>query len=195
MPWYRRWRNVFRADGLDGELDEEFAYHLAETADRLIEQGIPEHEALRMARLRLGNYSIQKESTREMNVAVWLDQIRGDVVYALRQLRLAPGFTAVAVLSLALGVGANTAIFQLVNAIRLKTLPVKNPQELVALDWEKNSARGGSWSTRSANFTYGQWEQIRDLQQACSGVRGWSAARFNLTTGGEPRFAGLAGGV
>jgi putative ABC transport system permease protein len=189
MPWYRRWRNVFRAERLDRELDDELLYHLAETVDRLRAQGLPEQEARRIAQRRLGNYSIQKERTRDMNIAAWLDATRADVRYGLRQLRLAPGFTTVAVLSLALGIGANTAIFQLVNAIRLKTLPVKNPQELVALDWEKNSARGGSWSSRSANFTYAQWEQIRDLQQAFSDVLAWSAARFNLTSGGEPRFA------
>src|SRR3954468_7928233 len=129
MAWYRRWRNVFRDDALSRELDAELAYHLAETADRLIEAGMPEAEALIAAGRQLGNYTIQKERARDMNVAIWLDQLRADVVYGIRQLKQSPGFTAVAVLSLALGIGANTAIFQLVNAIRLKLLPVKDPEQ------------------------------------------------------------------
>ena len=189
MPWYQRWRNVFRSERLNEELDSELQYHLAEVADRLMEQGIPEREAMRLARVRLGNYSIQKERTRDMNMAGWLDSMRSDLHYGLRQLKSNPGFTAVAVISLALGVGANSAIFQLVNAIRLKTLPVKDPQQLVVIDWEKNSSRGGNWSSRSANFTYTQLEQIRSQQRAFSDVAAWSAGRFNLTTGGEPRLA------
>lgn len=118
-----------------------------------------------------------------------LESIRQDVRYGLRQLKQSPGFSLVAVLSLALGIGANTAIFQLVNAIRLTMLPVRNPQELVSIDFEKGSARAGWWSSRSATMTYKQWEQIRQQQQAFTGVLAWSAARFNLANGGEPRFA------
>src|SRR5229473_3505360 len=112
-----------------------------------------------------------------------------DLRYGIRQLRQSPGFTLVAVASLALGIGANTAIFQLVDAIRLKMLPVEKPQELVSIDFEKNSSRAGWFSTRSARFTYAQWEQIRSQQQAFSGVMAWSATRFNLASGGEARYA------
>jgi len=112
-----------------------------------------------------------------------------DVRYGLRQLRKSPGFTLAAVLSLALGIGANTAIFELVNAIRLKMLPVRNPQELVAIDFERNSLLAGWFSSRSARITYAQWDQIRAQQQAFTGVLAWSAARFNLATGGEARYA------
>src|SRR5690349_10737628 len=126
MPWHQRWRNVFREERLNRELDDELRYHLAETVDRLVENGMPEHEALLAAKRQFGNYSIQKERTLDMHVARWLDSTRADIVYGLRQLRLTPSFTAVAVLSLALGIGAKTAIFQLVNAIRLKMLPVKD---------------------------------------------------------------------
>jgi putative ABC transport system permease protein len=118
-----------------------------------------------------------------------LESILQDVRYGTRQLRQSPGFTLVAVLSLALGIGANTAIFQLVDAIRLKMLPVHHPQELVQIDFERGSARSGWFSTRSARLTYAQWEQIRAQQQAFVGVLAWSAARFNLAPGGEARHA------
>jgi predicted permease len=112
-----------------------------------------------------------------------------DVAYAFRQLRRSPGFAVTAALSLALGIGANTAIFQLVDAIRLKFLPVSNPQELVLIDFEKGSHRSGNFSSRSANFTYAQYDAIRGQQQAFTGVLAWSANRFNLAPGSEARFA------
>jgi predicted permease len=119
----------------------------------------------------------------------WTQSWIQDLRYGIRQLRQSPGFTLVAVASLALGIGANTAIFELVDAIRLKMLPVDKPQQLVQIDFEKNSARSGWFSTRSARLTYAQWEQIQSQQQAFSGVVAWSAARFNLTSGGEARYA------
>ena len=80
-------------------------------------------------------------------------------------------------------------MFQLIDAVRLRTLPVQNPQELVSIDLAEGSQRSGWFSTRSARLTYGLWEQIRANQEAFSGVMAWSASRFNLTTGGEARYA------
>jgi predicted permease len=124
-----------------------------------------------------------------MDLLGWLDTLRQDIRYGARQLRLNPGFTAVSVLSLALGIGANTAIFQLVDAVRLRTLPVEKPQELVSIDFAKGSQRSGWSSTRSARLTYAQWEQIHSQQQAFTGTMAWSAARFNLAPGGEAHYA------
>ena len=112
-----------------------------------------------------------------------------DLRYAARQLRASPGFAAIAVLSLALGVGANTAIFQLVDAVRLRTLPVANPQELMTIDFAKGSARSGNWSTRSARLTSVLWDQVRGLREPFSATIAWSATRFNLAPGGEARYA------
>ena len=124
-----------------------------------------------------------------MNFAVAFETLSQDIRYGARQLRLNPGFTLVGVLSLALGIGANTAIFQLVDAVRLRTLPVQNPQELVSITFPKGSHYSGWFSTRSATFTSTQWHLIRDQQKAFSGAIAWSAARFNLTQGGEARYA------
>ena len=116
-----------------------------------------------------------------------MDRLQGiqsagqDLRYAIRQLRANPGFAAVAVLSLALGIGANTAIFQLVEAIRLRTLPVANTQELAYLDFQTNSERSGQFSSRSTIFTYAQWQQIRthsgaEGSHARGGAAGWPRA-------------------
>ncbi|MGP8245748.1 MAG: ABC transporter permease [Bryobacteraceae bacterium] len=118
-----------------------------------------------------------------------LRSIASDLWYGLRQLRQRPGFTVTAVLSLALGIGANTAIFQLVDAIRLKTLPVRDPQELASIRFAKSSSKSGNFSTRSAEFTSAQLEEIGHEQQAFSGLAAWSATRFNLAPGGEARYA------
>jgi predicted permease len=108
--------------------------------------------------------------------------------YGVRQLYASPGFTAIAVASLALGIGANTAVFELIDAVRLRTLPLRAPEELVSVELAKNSMRSGWSSTRSARLTYGLWEQIRSRQQVFSGVAAWSATRFNLARGGEARY-------
>ena len=113
----------------------------------------------------------------------------GDLRFGLRQLRLNPTFTAVAVISLALGIGANTAIFQLIDAIRLRTIPVKDPQSLAYVDFAKDSVRSGWWSTRSANFTSRQWDSLQRHQQAFTGMIAWSAKQFNLAQAGQARYA------
>jgi predicted permease len=118
-----------------------------------------------------------------------LESLTKDIRFGIRQLRKSPGFTIVAVFSLALGLGANMAIFQLVNAIRLKSLPVEKPQELATINFQRGSRRSGWWSSRSAQFTYGQLREIRARQEAFTGVLAWSATRFNLANGGEARYA------
>src|SRR5712664_3022241 len=118
-----------------------------------------------------------------------MDRILKDLRFGLRQLRLNPTFTLVSVLSLALGIGANTAIFQLIEAVRLRMLPVEKPQDLAYLNFADGSKRMGWYSTRSARFTYPQWELIHSRQQAFSETMAWSATRFNLAQGGEARYA------
>jgi len=118
-----------------------------------------------------------------------MDQFWANFRFGLRQLRLNPMFTIVAVLSLGLGIGANTAIFQLIDAIRLRALPVGHPQELAYIDFAEPSFRGGWWSTRSANFSSRQWDSLRKQQQAFSGIAAWSAMEFNLAQEGKARYA------
>jgi putative ABC transport system permease protein len=118
-----------------------------------------------------------------------MESLIKDLRFGLRQLRLNPTFTIVSVLSLALGIGANTAIFQLIDAVRLRTLPVEKPEELAYIDFAKGSETSGQFTSRSARLTYAQWEQIRERPQSFTGTLAWSATQFNLAPGGEVRYA------
>lgn len=120
-----------------------------------------------------------------------IDAFWQDIRYALRLFRLSPSFAVVAIVSLALGTGANTAIFQLFDAIRLRTLPVKAPQELVELRIDDMLHARGNW-LRDAAMTNPLWEQIRTRQQAFSGVFAWASESFDMSRSGELReVAGL----
>src|SRR5947209_2035269 len=112
-----------------------------------------------------------------------------DFRHALRLLRLNPGFAFVALLSLALGIGANTAIFQLLDAVRLRMLPVHNPKELAEVRVDSKNGRSGSFINNNPQLTSAQWEQLRAHQQAFSGIFAWARDSFNLARGGEVRNA------
>ena len=112
-----------------------------------------------------------------------------DLRYGLRMLAKNPGFTAVAVITLALGIGANTAIFQLLDAVRLRTLPVKNPQELVLVQLADRTGWRGNQQSFYPALTNPLWEYLRDHEQAFSGVLAWGSGGFSLAHGGEGRQA------
>ena len=112
-----------------------------------------------------------------------------DLRHAFRLLRLSPGFTIVAVLTLALGIGANTAIFQLVDSIRLRTIPVKDPQDLGTIRIANFHWGSGSFSSQYSQLTFPIWQQIQKRQEGFAQIAVWSDDRFNLATGGEVRFA------
>jgi putative ABC transport system permease protein len=109
--------------------------------------------------------------------------------HAFRLLRLSPGFTVVAVLTLALGVGANTAIFQLIDSIRLRTIPVQNPQELGTIRISNFHWGSGDFSSEYSQLTYPIWEQILKRQEGFAKIAAWSDQQFNLATGGEVHYA------
>jgi predicted permease len=137
-------------------------------------------DAAAAARRQFGNATQLQEISREAWGWALLDTLRQDLRYALRNLASSPGFAATAVLSLALGIGANTAIFSIVNAVMLRTLPVDDPQALVQL----KLGEGGD-----DELSTPIWEQIRDHQQAFSGILAYSEERFDLADGGESHFA------
>ena len=190
MAWFARATNVFRQEWLLRRLDDELAFHVAELIDDLVAGGMPPDEAKTEALRRFGNYTRQRERTRDMNIVAWLEALVKDIRYAARQLRTDRGFTTVAVLSLALGIGANTAIFQLINALRLRSLPaVEKPYELATLARAEKFHTSGWYQARHQAFTYAQFQAVGRSQQAFSDVLAFGTTRFNLTRGGEARYA------
>src|SRR6266571_6813620 len=111
-----------------------------------------------------------------------------DLRYALRQLLKNPGFAAVAVFTLALGIGANTAIFELLNAVRLKTLPVSKPQELIEVRIIGGNPGMGISDGANAEMTYPLWEQLQKHHEAFSGIFAWSSGDLPIGSGVETRM-------
>ena len=175
MSWLGRLRNHLREGAVSKEIRREMQFHLAERADDLVASGMTPDAAQREARRKFGSLAYQGERTRERDLFGWLDAFVGDVRYALRGLRAAPAFATVAILSLAIGIGANTAVFSVINALVLRSLPVNHPEELVAV------VRGQDGMI----FTNPLWEAIRDRQDMFSGIFATGMTSFNLTAGGE----------
>jgi putative ABC transport system permease protein len=182
---------------------EEMAQHLEQRYEELTAQGLTA-SAARDAVLkelnandRLEKDLLQVETSVGFEPALpaspslrgTLTRLGRDFRYALRTLRLNPMFTTVAVLSLALGIGANTSIFQLLDAVRMRSLPVKNPGELMQLRTPNAKGRSGNARGNFPFFTNPIFEQIRDHQEAFSGLAAWNAAGFNLASGGRSRGA------
>lgn len=178
MSWHHCFSNLFRRDVLDREIDDELTTHIAERADELVEQGMSERDALDYARRQFGNYTRRKEDMKAIHLLHWLETVLQDMRYAFRTLRSNPAFAATAVLSLALGIGANTAIFSIINAVMLRSLPVEDPAKLVQI----GSKEIGSELTNPI------WEYLRDHQRGLSGALAYSPDRFDLSDGGESRF-------
>ena len=124
---------IFRRDRVESEMDEELRLHIENRADDLERSGLPRAEAMRRARIEFGGQERFKEEIRDELGGQWLETLWTDVRYGLRMLRKTPGFASVAILTLALGIGANTAIFTLMNGLMLHTLPVRDPGRLIEI--------------------------------------------------------------
>jgi putative ABC transport system permease protein len=178
MEWLnqfgRRLRQLFRRKQWEDDLAEEMRLHLdLRAADKGSEA---------LAQRKFGNAALLREESRSVWGWAFWDALAQDVRYAVRTLAANKGFAAAAILSLTLGIGANTAIFSIVNAVMLRALPVEDPQRLVELE-------AGNGPRETPHVTNPIWEAVRDSQQAFSGVLAYSEDRFDLANGGESHFS------
>lgn len=183
------WTRFFRRRFWDEERARELEAHLEiETAEN-IARGMAPEEARSAAQRKLGNLILIREEIYRMNSLVWLETLGQDLRHGVRLLGLSPGFALVAITSLALGIGANAAIFQLLDAVRLRSLPIPNPQELVEV-----KIVGGNGGLGVNPGPYGQltrpiWDEIRDHQDVLSGLFAWAWGEVRVGQSTELRRA------
>ena len=164
---------------LESDLETELRFHFETQVAEKVRGGLPESEARRLTRLEFGGMEQIKEDCRESRGTLRIEYLTQDIRFGLRQLRKSPGFTSIALLSLALGIGANTAIFTLVNAILLRPLPVQNPNELVLFG--DGRALGLTLSVPEGNwqlFSYSFFHDFRRQATSYSGIAAVNSYQF-----------------
>jgi predicted permease len=179
MAWISRLRGMWKREKRDGELDEELRSHIEMRMADSVRAGISPNEARDDARRRFGNFTLQKERTRDMDILGWLETFLQDLRYGLRSLVKNPGLAAVAILTLALGIGANTAIFSVLNGVLLRPLPYPQPDRLYWIwDSQKQLAQAPSSGVEFLAYR----EQNKTFEQ----VAATRSLNFNLTGMGDP---------
>ena len=184
------WKRYKRRTELDAECALELEMHLAFEIEHYQARGMTPEQARTAAHRKLGNTTTIKETVYRMNSFVFLESLWQDIHFGFRMLRRNLGFTTVALASLALGIGANAALFQLLNAVLLRSLPVRDAQELVRLRWKGDDVnRSGNFWARPFDFTYPEWEALNQKREPFSAMFAWSGTDFNLAPVGEVRRA------
>jgi predicted permease len=186
MAWLRRALGglgaLFRRRHLEDELDEELRACLEMSIDEKMRAGMPRDAAVRAARVEMGSLAAVKDHTRDAGWEAGVESVWQDVRCALRMLSKSPGFSLLAVLTLALGIGANTAIFSLVNGLLLRTLPVPAPGRLVTISSDY-AVRFGF--TAGAGWNHAMWDRLRQREGAFGGALAFTAETLNLAPAGE----------
>ncbi len=179
-----RFRVLFGRKSMEADMDEELHAHLEHKVKKYVQSGVAVEEAKRRARLDLGGLEQVKEECRDSWGLQLIEELVQDFRYGLRQLRRNPGFTMVAVLTLALGIGANTAMFSIINGFLLRPLPVSEPDQLMFLGFVRPGINNFDDS-----FSYPEYEEA--VSQDLSMFSGISAMKFGGTEGGQARQDGL----
>src|SRR5687767_571526 len=165
MNWLRRLWNTARPGRVERDIDREIRFHLAERIDDLRAQGLSHEDASRRARLQFGNVSLQADRTRDMDVSLWIDTLVRDLKYAITSLSRTPGFSIAVILTLALGIGANGAVFSAINAVVLQPLPFPEADRLMRLrQVQQRSAEGHIAPARLED-----WHRLNTTFEALTG--------------------------
>ena len=192
-----KFRNLFRNNGAEEELAREVASHLTLLADDFEHRGMSPEEAQLAAKRAYGGVEQAKQAHRDERSLLWIEQTIQDLRYALRLLARSPGFATVAILTLALGIGANTAIFSVIDAVMFRSLPTEDPQRLVIFGWNSHhepklsghsdygdcDENGG---TRDCSFSVPFYEALRSHTATFSGVAAFAGPREVGFSGNGP---------
>ena len=180
-----RLRSLLRRTRVETDLDDELRFHFEQQVEKLVRSGLTHREAVRRARLMFGGMDQVKEECRDARGVQLIEALLQDIRYALRMLRQKPAFTAVAVLTLALGIGANTAIFSIVNAVLLRSLPFPEPDRLVKIFFN-NPGTG----LRGVLYSVPELEDLRNRAGVFEYVTGAERGSMNLTGGSQAAASG-----
>jgi predicted permease len=186
-----RLRSLFLGSQVERELDDELRFHVEQLIEEQIARGVPPDEARYAALRTMDGIDQQKERCRDTRRVRLVENAAHDLRYALRLMRRSPGFTAVALLSLTLGIGANTAMFQLLDAIGLRALPVDRPHELAEVRIAGGNGGFGVTENSNSQMTNPLWEALRDHQEAFSGIFAWGDTNALVGRGADMRAVRL----
>jgi predicted permease len=173
-----RWQSLFGRRHIEQELDEELRFHVEQQIEQNLAAGMSPEEARYAARRTIGGIEQIREECRDMRQINWITDLLRDLQYALRNLGRSPGFTTAVLLVLGLGIGANTAIFTLIDAVMLRMLPVSHPEQLYAI------AHAGQTGV-NAGSNYPLFEQLRDHNQVFSEVLAFNPNQWKVSFDGN----------
>ena len=183
MPWFRRLLNTFRRGRVDRDLQREFRFHVAERIDQLRAEGMSLDEARLAALKQFGNALRIREDTHEMNNLGWIERLTNDLRVTLRMIRKSPGFALAAIMTLALGIGATTAVFSVVNAVLIRPLPYPDPDRIVGV-W--HSAQFQGITSNNIRLSSTMYLTYREQAETFADFGLWRSTRASVTGLGEP---------
>lgn len=192
------WQHHLSRDRLNQDWGDEFASHIDIATDEYIARGMPPAEAAAAARRRFGNRTLQREQIYQMNTIAFLDTLMRDVRYGLRMMARNPGFTLIAILTLALGIGANTAVFTVINSVLLRPLPYPHQEELVAVKQRAPGAAGLASITDGLRLSASMYFTYSEQNRAFQSLGAWFNGNASVTGRFEPeqvRVGLVTGGV